>query len=836
MRRRGRSTTPGRGHARAAIAAAVLGLVLAQGAYGQSLLAGAGFSGAEAIGDVVEQTATGGIVIQRQDLEIRAESAVLLYDLETWTAMRASMETANRGGLPRRGFEQADPRRTLSDAVLRDRLRRFLSAVERKPTAEGDSTPEFDFELVRSMYLEGGVQFFQSSREVLHAERVMYSVLDDRAVFEDVTMRLYRIDDLGQERVVVVRTERLVREGARFVGRDVSVTTCDAGDPHFEMFSGETEIIERADEFEIRSKDNWLAFSGRRVVPLPNVTQFTGSPINSYIEGATAGYSDENGAELQVDFGAPMNEFGGAVHEWLTGRSPERFRGRWHVGVGYLQERGVPLDGTLTYESEGLYRGRTDGFTLRDSGDDIHVLQNYIDGTPIDATDRQLLRSENRIEFSDTTSLDLTAFWARDPAVYSEFYNQDWVQRELPETTAHFRHQKGNKSLQALGRWNLADFSYTDSRQLTSRFVEREPDISFDMLSERLFELPGGAPVLLTSASGYSRVRSNFDDRFASPIDDETQRLDQELELAVPFRIGETIGARTFVSGRFTHFDETVAGTSRERMAFTAGASFGTRLSKDWSWTEEDGSKHALRHVVSPTVRFEHRFKVDGDPGDYHQFDALDALDEGANVRVGVLQRLQKREQLDEDSPAEIREVVWLDLAQNFTPISERDNNGHHAGLAEFEAILRPRSPWAPVDDLTFVFEGEHDWDRSELRTFNSYMRFQALGPTWYVGYRADQTSRGVLQFGSTLGLRGRWVVGWTSQYDFQSEQMLTYRAMLIRQDHDWQLVMAVLHNDVIGETSFTVDFVPQFGGLFRTRGSRSYVGDVFGGLRFSEY
>ncbi len=765
-------------------------------------------------GDHVETFLSGGLRLRRGAIEVRAEQGVIIADREQKKAF--TEQIAAPSGLPRRGFDPIDRRRKLSEEVLRDRLDNLLGSFERKPSTESSIPPDIDIELVRSFYLEGGVSFVHEGREVLHADRVYLSVVDDRAVFENVELRLYRRDRGALERVVVVRCDKLVRQSSRFTGRDLSITTSDAGEPHFEILSGEAEIIERGSEFEIRTRDNAIAFSGNRWIPLPSARHFTGSPLNYYIQGARAAYTNNFGAELTVDFGAPMNGVGGDVHEFLTGRPASEFRGNWRVGLGVIEKRGVPIEPELQYQAEGLYEGRILGFNLDDNDDDVREIRTFLDGTPIDAKTRQLARTENRIWLNDKTTLDLQAWWAKDPAVFSEFFQNDFITNERPESVVHFRHQARNYSLQALGRWNLASFSYESDRSLANRFVEQEPDVRFDWIGEELTQLPDGTPVLLDTTTAISQLRSDFDTRFQNPVDDETTRFDQAFEVSVPFRIGD-FGVRAFAGSRYSNFSNTVAGSSRDRWLFTAGASVGTRLERTWRWFEHDADR-AMRHVISPTVAFEHRYKVDGDPSEFHQFDAVDALNEGANVRVAILQRFQLRTWDQRDEAGDSQEFLWIDLAQNFSPISERDNGGDHLGLAEYEIIFRPNAPWTPLHRFQWVFEGEHDWNENEMRTFNTFVRFEELGLQWFGGYRTDNRERGIIQYGFNVPFRKRWTVGWNAVYDAEQKRTQSNNAVLVRNDHDWQIVMRFSRQTLTDETTFSIDFIPDFGGVFKPR------------------
>ena len=78
----------------------------------------------------------------------------------------------------------------------------------------------------------------RSGTEVIRAERLWLSPLDDRMVIEGAELRYITIDREGRERVFTVRGDRVTRQGPRFWGRDLSITSCTAGEPHFEVISG----------------------------------------------------------------------------------------------------------------------------------------------------------------------------------------------------------------------------------------------------------------------------------------------------------------------------------------------------------------------------------------------------------------------------------------------------------------------------------------------------------------------------------------------------------------------------------------------------------------------
>ncbi|MBK8980466.1 MAG: hypothetical protein IPM29_31575 [Planctomycetes bacterium] len=764
------------------------------------------------LGDVDELVVTGGAryVPPGLGLDVRADRAVLVLDRpETIRFAR----TLGEGGLPRREPELPASRRSVDAAALRDRLLDFLGSL--RGAGVRPPPPDLQIELFRSIHLEGDVAVIRNGVEALRADELTWSLADDRLVARNVVLRL--VDDTQQRPLIVtLRAPELVRQSGRFVGRDVAVTTSRAGVPQFEVIAGEIEIVERGDEFEIRTRDSTLAVGSLRILPIPDQTWFTSDKESYLIRSASVGYSEREGAELRVVLGSSWNETGGSLHEALTGRAREEFRGDWQLGVGVVEKRGLPLRPELTYRGGDLYEGRAKAFLMDDTGRDIRDIRRNLDGTPIDADFRSLVRTENRVHLSEATTLDLTLFDASDPAALSEFDRGDYFLAERPETSVHLRHVEENVIGTLTGRWNLDDFAYGDDRGLTDRFVEEQPRLTLDWFSESIADLPGGAHLLLTSSTDAARFRANYDPR--SPLaasGEETWRIDQRVELAAPFQLGP-LHLRPFVEGRLTWYEETApaSGGSEDRYAFATGAELGTRIARTFRLP---GDGELLRHVLSPTVRYVDRFAVDDAPSRFPQFDQVDALDESAWLRFGLLQRVLYQDGGTQNAGGEsprAREVAWLDLAQNVAVDPDRDNGGDTLGLFEFEAVLRGAPASLSGVPIELVVEGEQDWNAGELRTFNNFVQTRTGDVRWIAEYRRDRTSDGQIGLGSIVPVRQRWEVFGRMLYDLDRDEFANYTVRLTRNDLDWRLALIVGYDLITDNLSVRVDFRPTLGGL----------------------
>lgn len=754
-------------------------------------------------------------VVPGFDLDVRGANALLLLDLDAYH------EAVRRrdGGLPRRGMAPPAPRRRLSNDQIRARFDRTLRAAGTSGRVTADRPDELTLDLLRYLYCEGGVVVVRDGVEVLRCDRLWISPLDDRVVVENAELRYVTPGRPGS--TLVVRGPRLVKQGGRWTGRDVVVTTCTAAEPHFGIAVGELEVVERDGEFEVTSRGQTLQLGGTSVLPLPNARVFTGSQSEFPLRRASAGYSQKEGAEGEVVLGLPWNAAGGAFHHWLTGRPAEEFRGSWELGVGWIEARGVPLEGAVDYRVAGLYRGRTEGFWLDDRGDDLREITTNLDGSDIAPGSRGVVRTQNRFELGESTHLDVVAFHASDPAVWSEFFSAPYRTEELPETAAYLHHGAGNRLLTVGSRLNLSQFAYRDDRALADRFVEELPVVTYQWLAQPIGTTPWDTPVVVDLATEIGQRRSDYDDRAGLRVGDRTLRADQLAELSLPLHLGG-LSVRPWFAGRGTWYDEALDGDSEGRIALSAGVQLGTRLSRIWSWGEGEQAT-AYRHVLAPRVTWHDRFRVD-DGAEFHVFDDLDTLGEEQLVRV----ELRNLVQTMATTPAgrQPRDFVYLDLAQDVFPDKGRDNGGDTLGLFYYDLLLRPQVSWLPVETFAYALYGDHDW-QDGLRTFDTELQVgPLLGVTWTADYRTDAQVDGAVGLTATTRLLDRWELMAGSQRDIETDEWLAYRFGLRRADHDWTIELSASYNPFSDETTFRLEFLPKLGGFGGARRNRADWGE----------
>ncbi len=800
--------------------------------------------------DYYEVQAQGGFrfEVPALGLTIRGDSLLLLNDLET---MRDASQRQRGSGLPTRGLPTPPARRKLSTDEIRARLQRTLRAVGQAPAdgagasaADGDLDAEA-LRLFRYLYCEGGVVLVQRGVEVVRCDRLWISPVDDRVVVENAELRYVTAKSTGRHELVV-RGPRLVKQGPRWVGEDLTITTCTASTPHAALHVREAEIIERDGEFEVVSRGQAIQAGGVDLLPIPDARVFTGSQSEFPIKSFSGGYSNRLGAQIGVVFGLPWNETGGALHNWITGRPAQEFRGEWELGVGWIQERGAPLEAALTYGAPGVYEGRTEAFFIDDSGPNVREIRRPLNSpNQFGPGARSVVRTANRVRFGEDTHLDLQAFQGSDAGVYSEFFLGPYREAELPETSAYLHHAAGNHLLTVGTRFNLDDFSYRDDRDLANRFVEELPVLTYQWLAQPVGETPWETPIVLDMETQLGQRRSAYNAGAAVGPDDETFRADQDVELSTPFYFGG-LSFRPYVNARGTFYDNTPADQGEERVALEAGFQVGTRLSRTWSWMT-DGGRDGLRHVVAPRLTYRNRYHVDDDPSSLYQFDDLqnenldpsrlyrlgydtvDLLTERELVRLEVRNLFQKM--VDTPDGRQPRDFVFFDVAQDLLPNKERDNQGDLLGLFFYDLLLRPNVSWLPFDDFAFAWYGDLDWQRG-MQTLDTELSFgKVLGLDWAVEYREDKQFEGVLGVGARTEFYDRWTVFGRAQRDLERDEFLAYSCGLRRRDHDWIIGVTAAYNPFQDEVTFRLDFQPTFGGM---RSRRNRFGGAVANDRFS--
>ena len=762
------------------------------------------------------------VEVRSGDLRVRAQRAVIEVDHDEWLAAERAISAS--ASLPRRGA--IAPLRQSTETLARVARRSGDLTAKLPPGRERIAL------VVRALWAEGDVVFEEKRIKHLRCKKLWMSFLSDRAVMDGVELRLPVGTRLSPGKAAfVLKSRRVVQQSDRLIARDARVSTCDAGDSHYEIFSQRFTLVQRNEVYEFVGEGNELRLEGLPSVALPDYRFYSDQENWLPIKSVAMGRSEERGIFGLVEFGGRWNDLGQSLVDLLSSMEV-RFRGEWRLKTGYYEKRGFPFQGRLDYGIGDFFEGRTDAFYLNDSGFDRRSVRNELDGAPITERKRRWFRSRNRLKLGEHTRVDAEAFLAGDSAAYAEFQAGDLKSDELPETSLHLRHAVDNLRLAALARVNAVDFVYDETARLTDRFASERPVARADLFSQPLGEIADAWPIVLDAGLSLGQLRNQYDDRSALRASESAFRADLELELGAPIVFGG-FALRPYVATRQTSYDETIAGGSEHRSALEVGIEVGTRFVRAFDYENEVLDIRGLRHEIRPDLRLTHRFQVDEDPSTLYQFDEVDRVRELSALDLGLLNRVTTRRK-DARGETVAQDVLWFDLTQRLYLDADRDNAGDDLGLFAWEIVFRPGPGWFPLPNTRLLFEGERDWNRNEFRTRNvGIAAGPSGGPTFAAEWRSGADGDGTGSLYATAFVMRRWTLVSGLIWDFDRDELNSTSITLVRNDHDWLWVFGFSRSELTDDVSFVFRFIPTLGGLIQLPQQRYVAGDpAFGILR----
>ncbi len=771
-------------------------------------------------GDQVFALFRGYFQLQWKELKVSAQEAVLALDRDEYQTLVEGL--SKKVGAPRRGWIPPVDQKSFLNAAILKKLEGMgvRSLGDKKWKTRDPLSTNRLLRLAKGLFASGHVVVEQGGVHIFRAKSFSISLDSDRMHFEGVTIRLPRgKPPLKGKNPFLLRCENATQQGNRLVARDAVLTTCVAGKPHFDISSKKLVVFLHKDVTEFQGLGNALSFSGLPAIPLPDYHYYSNQETWVPLKGFRAGVTDRWGEFVFPVFGGRWNDLGQAA-VGLFGDGAERFEGEWRLRGGWSRKRGSPFDGTLTYRYGNLWKGELNAFYLDDQGHDRRAMRRQLDGNPIQPGDRGFLRTKNRIQLDKNLRLDVKVFQASDPASYVEFRASSLHEEELPETSLDLRYAKNNLLARITARENLQDFNYDDASRLTPKFLSERPYGKLNLFSQPLMQLGEHAPLVLDFSLGSGFLRNRFDDHAPVSMVEQAFRTDMEIELSTPF-LWEDFAFRPYTLIRDTWYSDSPGSKSKNRKVLEAGGAISTRFEREFGVESAFFRLHGLRHEIIPEVRFFQRFLVDREPGDYFQFDEVDALDEFSALDFGILQRFMTL-----DAKGKPYEWMWLDLTQRIHPNRNRDNGGDRLGLFAFEWIFRPSRT------LRFLVEGERDWSRGDYKTRNIGMTVEPiLGWNLAGEWRSGRDRDGEGSFATGVQFWQRWSVNYGTIYDFDQSRFRTSSVALVRRDHDWSLVFRFDKDQIVGDTRIFIQFLPNFLGIGRN-GPNYIAGDPAFGVR----
>ncbi|MCA8939832.1 MAG: hypothetical protein KDB07_08495, partial [Planctomycetes bacterium] len=338
------------------------------------------------------------------------------------------------------------------------------------------------------------------------------------------------------------------------------------------------------------------------------------------------------------------------------------------------------------------------------------------------------------------------------------------------------------------------------------------------------------AGLQLTTDGELGLYRLHLDDSNHHHDGSRILRGDMRAILARPFDFGSFV-LEPFVGGRLTFSDTRfVAGAtpnqhydaalgfrpppedaeleedlvSRAQLLFGVNAQ--TNLTRVYSGVRSKlFDIEGLRHIITPSVRWENALGQSGRELEFVQTDEVAALGNHNRVLLGLRNRFQTRRTIQ----GVTRTVDFADVLFElpFYPNAERDNAGRRFGPLEVQGRLRPHRSIA-IDAGAFFETEKFNWQRWYLAAST---RLYSTDLTAF--YRSVRDQHEI--FGVTTDTRfsGTYSVGTEFEYDFQEGRTRDLQIRISRTFVETFKVSLHMRRDAIRDDfSFSVSLSANFG------------------------
>ena len=637
------------------------------------------------------------------------------------------------------------------------------------------------------LYAEGNVTLYVRGR-VLECERLFYDLTDDRAIILEALIR----STVRAGQVPLYYRAKEVRQLNRtqYVASDAIISTCEFEHPHYWLQTRQLTLDESEDKRLARAVDSVFFVHGLPLWYWPYYARDL-ERDRTVLKRFRLRHSSEFGTEIRTAW--DLYDLGLYDNDWSN----------LALVVDVLTERGVGLGLDFDYERWGG-KGYFTSYYIDDSGEDFP-------GVPLQHRERGRFEWRHRQRLSPYDTLLAEFAWMSDRNFLDEYFEREAREDKEKETVLYYKHQRGLAALTALAKVRTNNF-------LTQ--TEYLPQVGVRLLGYPLGYSLWGDRLTLTSTSQLANVRLRPDDALQLP-QPRAWRFDTLNELAMPLA-WRFIHFVPFAVVRYTAYSDTPdalgleSGHSRDRFAAAVGFRSSATFWRVYQVSSRLWDLDGIRHIITPTVDFLHRFAVTAEPHELFQFDEVDPIDELQVISLGLRQRWQTRRLTRGYSPlasVDRRVVDWLvlDAELDVFPNRGRDNEGDLFGNMELDLIWRVSDHVAVLSDAELDLDDGFDWD-----LFNVALKVdRSPRLSFYLGHRYTRdVASSAFTAGFDYQLSQKWQLGVLWQYDLQADAALTHRLVLTRRLHRWLLEIAFERDEGEeegeGDTSVSLTLIPQ--------------------------
>jgi hypothetical protein len=298
---------------------------------------------------------------------------------------------------------------------------------------------------IREIYLEGPVEYYVGDRRVFLADAIYLDRVDGHGWIAGARYSVKeRIGGSTYVFKVDARWLRISADGS-LRSNDASITTSEFAVPSYTIETGDLRMTPTGNSefpWRVSMRDNKIRFGRAFALPLPPLSYLADEEGEPTFGGLKVGDEARFGTVLGIGYSRDVREEIGDALNRALGGDPDDFRSRFKVDLTYLGSRGLLTDFGSRLSSPGHYRWDTDLAVVPDDDADRGLVR-----VPEDERDtwRLWLRSRGRFDIARGEYVDLAITRQSDPAVQSEFFEDEYLEYEERESYLHWRRAEENR-------------------------------------------------------------------------------------------------------------------------------------------------------------------------------------------------------------------------------------------------------------------------------------------------------------------------------------------------------------------------------------------------------
>lgn len=603
----------------------------------------------------------------------------------------------------------------------------------------------------KKAYAKGHVIIFKNDKPTVQGNELFYDFGKHTGSFPDsrsISAPFYAHGETAQQ----------IREGVTKI-QNAGVTTCNLEKPHYEfrcrkatLYSNEKLNMYSVTLYVLGKPVFWWPFM---TVPLnwPNI------PFQ-----ASAGYNTRFGAYIELTKGVTINKYlwGMAHFDW---RAKRGVGGGWdqYYDFGKYAHGNVKL--YLTQDKKAPTPGNF--YDKQDSDFDPYA-------TTQDRT-RGRISWRHRTDINDNTNVIL-----RYNRLADEYFLQEFFEKEYRSEVEQHSFVTGTHNTERYGAMIHVEKKMNDFESL----VERLPEVRLDWKNQPFF-----------TDKVYNESRVQFDNLYKRYCRlsqyQSTMRTDAYTNWYTPLKWNE-FKLTPYMGVRGTQYSKQATTDSAcFRALFEYGADLRTQFYRlhDVSFDKFGIEVNQLRHIFEPVVTFDGTVSSKNN-NRFTRFDTIDALDDSAQLGLGMENRLQTKRVVG-GKPKRV-DIVSLNTYIFFN-VKSMDPTVRQQSFTLFENELTLR-PYEWLQSQTRV---EYDFSTSYFKRINQDFLAQHKKWKFLFGYRYvhnyfdwyDQQTIDTSQqfvFDVRYVINHLWEVGGYTRWDTKTGNLDEWQVSATRDLHDF--------------------------------------------------